>query len=177
MTVATADAEQAIQTTLQEMEALASRGLLIYALLDAAQPALNWQALLKIFEPSALHPLFAGLPEDSAKEAGPLLWPIEWRALRSDPLRWLLMQEQQSPCVTWLASPATPPQLIAHLQSRLFTHTTGGAEVMLRFYDPRVLDLLMNNVYDDAQRRELAGPIHQWWLWSTERGRQRLRFA
>lgn len=151
----------------------------IHALIDTAQPALTWKSLTEKIDHSDLFPLLKDLPEDSAKEAGPVLYPIYPRASKQEReiYYWLLKEEQISPCLTWIISRYPIKELFTHLQSQLFARLPDGREALLRFYDPRILELTMLHVFDQNQRQQLAGPILQWWIWSEGHGRIRIKLS
>lgn len=163
-----------LNASLNELQTLEHAGMRLFALIDAAQPALSWKVLQEKFDSSLLLPLFAHLREHDAQEFGPYLLTIDMRVRQhSQNLLWLLEQERESPCLTWLVSNQPGAVIKEHLQSQLFTRLPTGEEVLLRYYDPRVLEQLLDNVLDQKQRRELAGPIAHWWFWSADNGRRR----
>lgn len=163
-----------LSASLNELQTLEHAGMRLFALIDAAQPVVSSKVLQQKFDSSLLCPLFANLRENDTQEFGPYLLTIDMRVIqRSQSLVWLLEQEREAPCLTWLVSNQSDATVVAHLQSQLFTHLPSGEEVLLRYYDPRVLETLLDSVLDQKQRRELAGPITHWWLWSANTGRRR----
>lgn len=61
----------------------------------------------------------------------------------------------------WLITDAEPHALKMHIETHMVHRTPDGRRMLLRYFDPRVLDQLVY-ILDDVQRRALMGPIAQW---------------
>ncbi|WP_414500696.1 DUF4123 domain-containing protein [Zymobacter sp. IVIA_12111.31 C1] len=63
----------------------------------------------------------------------------------------------------WLVTTASPPKMVTHLEGQLVQHTADRRRMLLRYFDPRVLDQL-EHILDEGQRSTLMGPITHWTL-------------
>ena len=61
----------------------------------------------------------------------------------------------------WLTTDAPPLAVVAHLEQQMVQPTPDGRRMLLRFFDPRVMDQLFC-LLDDAQQHGLMGPITHW---------------
>lgn len=68
----------------------------------------------------------------------------------------------------WLATEASPQDMVSHLEAQLVQRTPDQRRMLLRYFDPRVLDQL-EHILDDAQRRVLMGPVTHWTLLDSHR--------
>lgn len=68
----------------------------------------------------------------------------------------------------WLVTTASPIEMVTHLERQLVQHTPDRRRMLLRYFDPRVLDQL-EHILDDSQRRALLGPITHWTLLDIHR--------
>ena len=68
----------------------------------------------------------------------------------------------------WLTTDASPVVIITHIEQHMVQRRPDGQRMLLRFFDPRVMDQLAC-LLDDAQRQVLMGPITHWTLPDADR--------
>lgn len=68
----------------------------------------------------------------------------------------------------WLTTDASPSAVVAHIERQMVQPTPDGRRMLLRFFDPRVMDQLVC-LLDDAQQQVLMGPITHWTLPDADR--------
>lgn len=61
----------------------------------------------------------------------------------------------------WLTAEVSPLEMVAHLERQLVQQTPDNRRMLLRYFDPRVLDQL-EHILDEHQRAALLGPITHW---------------
>ncbi len=76
-------------------------------------------------------------------------------------LEWVLACERSVPSVTWIDSHHSLPNLGAMLTNRLACEINDGDQVVLRFWDPRIL-LGLSSALDAEQRRHFFAPVATW---------------
>lgn len=68
----------------------------------------------------------------------------------------------------WWVTDADPGRVKMHIEQQMVQYTPDGRRMLLRYFDPRVLDQLVH-ILDDAQRYALMGPISQWGILDADR--------
>lgn len=104
--------------------------------------------------------LFQGSAEESALPAAPLLFPLEPAHLHF--LEWIAEHGTYTSSMLILSSPLGLDALRDRLARRMRARISDEMDVLLRFFDPRVFEALVN-VLDDEQRRRLLSPADCWW--------------
>lgn len=105
--------------------------------------------------------LFDGTPDAALAFAGP--WLVDVERAEADLVERLVALETQTPAVTWLIAPMDLEGLALLLQLQLNAQLPDGRTAMLRFWDPRILAVLANEL-DGEQREHLFGHITEWHL-------------
>lgn len=103
--------------------------------------------------------LFDGTPDFALAYAGP--WLVDVLQLPEEDALVLTELEQAKPAVVWLI--ASSPMLILGmaLTKRLEVTMPDGSHGLMRFYDPRTLQALVNTL-DNEQRQEFFGCAEEW---------------
>lgn len=123
----------------------------------AVHPPLSWRSL------------FSGLPEESAEELAPLLVRIDLRQpIQRLWLQGLLNEAEGKPQVLVLGSAWAFDSLADYL-GRCLEARNGGQLGLLRYYDPRLFQLLIRDVLEPGQQRQLLRPA-VFWSWSDHDG-------
>lgn len=123
----------------------------------AVHPPLRWRSL------------FQGLPEESAEELAPLLVRIDLRQPAHRLwLQGLLMEAAGKPQVLALGSYWSFDALADYL-GRCLEARNGGQLGLLRYYDPRLFLLLIRDVLEPGERRQLLRPA-VFWSWPDHDG-------
>lgn len=78
-------------------------------------------------------------PAHDACAAGPLLFELDWYEWRSPSRASTLETLFRNGACSLLVSPLSMPELVQHLRRYLDVTLADGSEMMMRFYDPRVL--------------------------------------
>lgn len=130
-----------------------------YALLDCSAHEHAYRELTRRFADVQWRSLFDGTPEAHLVSAAPILIaaPREHSLL----LSWLGQLEQASPSVSWIASDYAMPALGSMLTRRMQCEINDGQEVVLRFYDPRIL-LGLPSALTAQQKRYFFAPVLSW---------------
>lgn len=130
-----------------------------YALLDCSAHEHAYRELTTRFADVHWRSLFDGTPEAHLVPAAPILIavPREHMTLRS----WLEQLEQASPSISWIASDYALPTLAPMLTRRMQCEINDGQEVVLRFYDPRIL-LGLPSALTAQQKRYFFAPVRSW---------------
>lgn len=104
--------------------------------------------------------LFDGTPEESIRDAGPLLIPLGPESPRVREALW--QWETQYPSgLCYLVAHAGLDQLALHLRNRLTVVLPNGEERLFRFYAPDVMNLISRHI-DNAQYFDFWRPINEW---------------
>ncbi|MDH0292893.1 DUF4123 domain-containing protein [Pseudomonas sp. GD04087] len=123
----------------------------------AVHPPLPWRSL------------FTGLPEESAEDLAPLLVRIDLHhPTQRNWLQGLLKAVAGKPQVVALASTWPFDTLAAYL-GRCLEARNGGQLGLLRYYDPRLFALLIEDVLQPEQQRQLLRPA-MFWSWADHDG-------
>ena len=138
------------------------RALNHYVLIDAAQvPELRDKRFLAA--PFEHQNLFALTREHGIAKYGPLLCPV--RAGQQSPAFMSALRAMRHGwTVSWLSSRLSPDTLAAHLAANLNGTLADGTDVLVRFYDPRMLPHFLAHL-DAPGRDALLAPIAQWGWW------------
>lgn len=137
-----------------------------YALLDCSVHEHAFRDLTRQFPDVQWRSLFEGTPEEHLVEVAPLLisTPRDDERLIS----WLTQLEQASPSVSWIGSPYALPVLAPMLSRRLKCEINDDQQVVLRFYDPRIL-LGLPSTLTAQQKRYFFAPVSSWIAWEPRR--------
>lgn len=130
--------------------------LRLYALVDGVQYQARFDKRLQAS--TGLYGLFAGTSDAALSHAGPWLVDV---AMCGDLFNELIALEVEKPSVSWLVGPQDLVGLAQLLQLRMDARLPDGRSVLLRFWDPRVLRMLVRTL-DDDQRNEFFSHIHEW---------------
>jgi hypothetical protein len=110
--------------------------------------------------------LFAGSKEENALSVAPLLFRIDTdgsgvqhRAL----LNWVGENGAYTSSLLLLASPLSMHELAHRLTRRLDGVLPEDIEIMLRFFDPRIFEQLMQ-VLSAEQKQAFLSVAHRWWF-------------
>lgn len=144
-----------VQDRFDQLQAVVPE-LRLYALVDGVQYQARFDKRLQTS--TGLYALFAGTPDAALSHAGPWLIDV---AMRNDIFNELITLEVDKPSVSWLVGPQDLAGLAQLLQLRLGARLPDGRSVLLRFWDPRVLLVLVRTL-DDEQRNEFFNHIHEW---------------
>jgi len=111
--------------------------------------------------------LFEGVGIEDAQAVAPWLVPIPAHDDQMLEATWQLAVD--APCLTWLASALPTQQLASRLCHRTEACLPGGDEVVLRYYDPRILNELDAGLAGDLRQRFFC--LGKTWLY-LDRDRQ-----
>lgn len=130
-----------------------------YALLDCSAHEHAFRDLTTRFPDLQWRSLFDGTPEARLVSAAPILISAlrEHTAL----ITWLEQLELASPSVSWIASSYPLSTLAPILTRRMQCEINDGQEVVLRFYDPRIL-LGLPSALTAQQKRYFFAPVSSW---------------
>ncbi|MET3119969.1 hypothetical protein AAKU64_004217 [Undibacterium sp. GrIS 1.8] len=110
--------------------------------------------------------LFDGQPEEAALSVAPLLFviPSDQTNLRNNQLfDWIGEHGTYTSSLSFLASPLSLQDLARGLRLRLDAVLPDEMEVMLRFFDPRILEALVS-VLSDHQKQAFFSLARSWWF-------------
>ena len=128
----------------------------LYAVVDAAR---SDKVLVRLVDAQSSCPsLFAGTDREPLFSAGPFL-VSPWED--ADLFEWLTTEAWGAAMVVFLTSQAPYGQVLHHLQSLLKAVTEEDAEVLFRYYDPRVLRTYLSSC-DAASAWRFMGPVVHW---------------
>lgn len=137
-----------------------------YALLDCSAHEHAFRDLTTRFADVQWKSLFDGTPEEHLVTAAPLL--IATPRDNDKLIAWLEELEQASPSVSWIGSPYALPVLAPMLTRRLQCEINDDQQVVLRFYDPRIL-LGLPSALNAQQKRYFFAPVSSWIAWEPRR--------
>lgn len=136
-----------------------------YALVDAAQvPELRSAAFLA--RPFPHVSLFSLTQEHGIAKYGPLLILVD-AGPGSDVVRRVVRTMRHGWTVSWLSSPLALNDLADHLAGHLNGELADGRDVLVRYYDPRLLAAFIAHL-DEQTKTALLGPICQWAWWDRD---------
>ena len=144
-----------VQDRFDQLQAVVPE-LRLYALVDGVQYQTRFDKRLQ--GSTGLYALFSGTPDAPLCHAGPWLIDV---VTCGHILNELITLEVEVPSVSWLVGPQDLVGLAQLLQLRLDARLPDGRSVLLRFWDPRVLIVLVRTL-DDEQRNEFFNHIHEW---------------
>lgn len=127
-----------------------------YLLLDGAQIDDLMQTLYQLEPDLEFYRLYEGTRYAELAEAGPVLVATA----ESSALSNYFKQHWSSTSGLSLYGPACAGDLVQHLSSMVHVNVSGGAVVLFRFYDPRILPLWSADM-DDQQRSIALGPVER----------------
>lgn len=140
-------------------------GIYRYALVDAAQvPEFRTARFLA----SAFRhvSLFSLTQEQGIAKYGPLLIPVD-TGPRSEAVTRIVRAMRHGWTVSWLSSALALDDLANHLAGHLNGELADGKDVLIRYYDPRLLAAFLNHL-DQKTKGALLGPICQWAWWDRD---------
>lgn len=110
--------------------------------------------------------LFDGTKQENALPAAPILFHLQLNT--NDPvherlLNWVAERGTYTSSMMFLASPLPLLELARRLTARLNATVSGGMDVLLRFYDPRVFERLVS-ILTSRQKDLLFGVGTLWWF-------------
>lgn len=147
----------------------AGDGEIVYLLVDLAADAQALSYLTGSQRPAHARCLFEGTNDASAAAAAPWLWPLPDQA----PRRRLALSRAvelatRRPCLSAICSRLPMDGLFRRLQRRLDVLLPGEHEILLRYYDPRVLSELPHCLRPALMERFLA--VGRRWITVDQRG-------
>jgi hypothetical protein len=146
----------------------------LFAILDCAHlPEEMWRPLHAL-DASVRRPLFEGTPDEGLSSVEPVLLDA-FNPSTPRLMPWLIEQEKASPSVLWLASPQPIDGVQKHIAPLLSADLPDAPDSVLRFYDPGVMNKLMQVCTSEQKARFFVG-VDQWWAWNKRTG-QRYGFA
>ncbi len=125
-----------------------------------------WRELTSQYPRAKWKSLFEGTPEQDLYSAAPLL--IACTQDDRELVAWLVGLERLAPSVSWIDSPYGLETLAPMLTRRLACEIDDGQEVVLRFYDPRIL-LGLPSALTAEQKRYFFAPVTSWTAWEPRR--------
>lgn len=139
----------------------------LYALVDAAQvPELRGTKLRRL--QAEYISLFDLSKESHISKYGPLLIPIRPERGASAPVVAALLQAMSHGwTVSWLSSKLDMGKLAEHLAGYLNGVMEDGSEVLVRYYDPRLLASFLSSP-DENKKHSLLTPVNTWSYWDRE---------
>jgi hypothetical protein len=107
--------------------------------------------------------LFEGTPEESLPEIAPLLVPLQNVApsRRKELLAWAQEFAFSAPAISWITSEHEPQRLADHLRRFHVVGLTEGQSMLLRWYDTRILPILLGCL-TPAQHAAFAAGMLKW---------------
>ncbi|EJN01737.1 DUF4123 domain-containing protein [Herbaspirillum sp. YR522] len=139
---------------------LGAPSLHLHALVDGLQYQEHVTGETLGAQPGALA-LLHGTADGALADAGP--WLIDPKTASAGLVKQIEQLEFAAHAVTWIITPLDIESLGAALRQRLDVHLPDGRTAMLRFWDPRVLATIAQDM-DDDQRRQFFGDIVEWHL-------------
>lgn len=139
-----------------------------YALIDCAVHDDAHRELTRKFPAARWRSLFEDSPEEDLVDASPILIDVPPQEEGQELIRWLLWYERSAPGVTWIDSRMSLPTLTAMLGNRMACRINEDEQVVLRFWDPRIL-LGLPSALDAEQRRHFFAPVVEWTAWEPRR--------
>ena len=142
--------------------ASAPDALPLYCLADhAGMPGLHREL---IRAQSEWRSLFSGTREEGALAVAPILFRIDpGTAAQRGVLTWLSEHGTFASALLFVASSLEIDQLANRLAQRLDARISEEAEVLLRFYDPRIFEQLLKAL-SPSQKQEFLSCANTWWF-------------
>jgi len=140
-----------------------------FAILDAATMGAEFKTAASR---QPLHTcLFRGESEQNLATVAPYLFPLTDAATFG---KWLLDTGWGRGWGVRIVTAASNESLRVHLRKFLIVKTEDGKELYFRYYDPRVLRVILPS-FKSTELKELFGPIEEWVV-EDEDARYALRF-
>jgi hypothetical protein len=134
-----------------------------YALLDAAQlPDLRATILRSSSGKMRYLSLFDETPEAGDGDVAPYLVDLGSAANQNPAIGYTVKKALETHAISWLASPLDLPALAKRLTCRLDAQLAENIDVLLRFYDSRILSTL-RPVLSPDQASIFFNAAHAWW--------------
>jgi hypothetical protein len=124
-----------------------------YLLLDGAQIDGLVARIYGLEESPSLHLLYQQSTYEALAEVGPLLVPVRPHS----ELAQVFNQEWRTTAGIWLESDVSEDDLVDYLRSLIHAQVD-GTTVLLRYYDPRIMQLWLGAM-DADERDPLMGPV------------------
>lgn len=140
-------------------------GMYRYALVDAAQVP-EFRNARFVARPLRHVSLFSLTQEYGIAKYGPLLIPVD-AGLGSDAVARVVRAMRHGWTVSWLSSALALDDLANHLAGHLNGELADGRDVLVRYYDPRLLAAFFAHL-DQQTRTALLGPICKWAWWDRD---------
>ena len=135
----------------------------LFVLLDCAQLSNEERRSIQDLDSIVRIGLFKGTVDEGLVEVEPLLLdPLNIKT--SHGLSWLIENEKTTPMLVWLVSNMPISELAGRLRTLLSADLPDARNALLRYYDPRVFNKLMQ-VLDANQKSEFFNLAQQWWAW------------
>ena len=139
-----------------------------YALIDCAAHDNAFSQLTTRFVDVQWRSLFADTQEAHLQSASPILVALDPTAEDKSIFMWLVEKERACPSVTWIKSPFGLSTLAMMLTRRLECRINDDEDVVLRFYDPRIL-LGLSSALTGPQKKFFFAPVSSWTAWEPRR--------
>ncbi|MDR5738070.1 DUF4123 domain-containing protein [Caballeronia sp. LZ016] len=136
----------------------------LYALVDGIQYEREIGERLNATN-TGITALFAGTEDEPLAHAGP--WLVE--VLTDECAATTARLEASRPSVVWLVCTDDAPTLAGKLRERLNAVQPDGQEVLLRYWDPRVLHGLAASLKGDASAQFFGAALEWFYLFNGER--------
>jgi hypothetical protein len=145
----------------QETEDERANGLSRWVIVDSASYAAAWPELRSLVNPSAISSLFDDTPFARDEAVAPML--IHLDGVNDSALAHLVKIAVEYPAVVWLKTRMAQKALLDSLRAKLRAEIHNERAVTLRYYDPRVLPVLVQILRPDQQG--ILGADIDEWLW------------
>lgn len=108
--------------------------------------------------------LFEGSKEDAALAVAPLLFALHAGGVQAESglLRWVSEHGTFTSSILLLSSPLAMEELTRPLTLRMRARVSEDMDVLLRYFDPRVFEALLE-VFTPSQREAFLGVADCWW--------------
>lgn len=111
-----------------------------------------------------------------AVEVGPLLMELSRKQLEANFAEGLFERASGHCAVSLIVTEADAAQVVGALSALVDVHLSDGSEMVMRFFDPRVLPFWLE-ILEPRYREQLAIVISQWVFWDAEFEPQLVSFA
>ena len=139
----------------------------LYAIIDLARLDDPRDRLARLKRTPGACNLFAGQPEASAETLAPWLWPIPAEQRDSRLAASISLERATYATASWIAT-TLPTQELALRLSRRMTAIVHEQKALFRYYDPRLLPVLVSH-FSDADRKQFFGLGRGRWFLIDER--------
>jgi hypothetical protein len=135
---------------------MTSNETISFVILDAAKMGKAFQEAAR--RAPEHQSLYQGESEWELREVAPYLFPFD---ARSDFAAWLLREGSGQSWGTFIATSASQADLRSHLRRFLIVENEEGKNLYFRYYDPRVLRVILPT-FEKDQLRFIFGPVDAW---------------